>query len=204
MRHTKVSSRRSSSACDGAGARWNRVVSSVTVQAPSNTIKVHVFDRGLTFGASGNLSVRLADGWLMTPTGCTLGAIDPARIARLDEHDEWVSGDKPTKESVLHLTMHRQAGNSLDLEPGCRYFDVAEDPHDPTLFFLYELYQDETAFRKHLDSNHFQNFSETVSPWIKSKLTKTLVRTWPPEGHQGERRDPDTKKSRASRRSPAG
>ncbi len=79
--------------------------------------------------------------------------------------------------------MHRQAENSLDLEPGCRYFDVAEDPHDPTLFLLYELYQDEAAFRQHLDSEHFQNFSETVSPWVKSKLTKTLVRTWPPEGH---------------------
>jgi len=76
------------------------------------TLAASMFDRGLTFGASGNISVRLADGWLMTPTGCTMGAIDPARIARLDERGEWVSGDKPTKESVLHLAMYRQRPTS--------------------------------------------------------------------------------------------
>ena len=44
-----------------------------------------LFDRGLTAGASGNISVRLADGgWLMTPTNVSLGALDPARLSRLD------------------------------------------------------------------------------------------------------------------------
>ena len=76
------------------------------------TLAASMFDRGLTFGASGNISVRLADGWLMTPTGCTMGAIDPAHIARLDVRGEWVSGDKPTKESVLHLAMYRQRPTS--------------------------------------------------------------------------------------------
>ncbi|MFC3117866.1 class II aldolase/adducin family protein [Jhaorihella thermophila] len=36
-----------------------------------------IYDRGLTFGASGNISVRLDDGWLMTPTGTTMGDLDP-------------------------------------------------------------------------------------------------------------------------------
>ena len=43
-----------------------------------------IFDRGLTFGSSGNISVRLEEGWLMTPTGSTMGEIDPARISKLD------------------------------------------------------------------------------------------------------------------------
>ena len=67
-----------------------------------------MFERGLTFGASGNISVRLDDGWLMTPTGSTLGDLDPARISRLDHSGAWVSGDKPTKESFLHIAMYEE------------------------------------------------------------------------------------------------
>ena len=66
-----------------------------------------IFDRGLTFGSSGNISVRLDDGWLMTPTGATLGTLDPARLSRLDRDGRHVDGDKPTKETFLHQGMYR-------------------------------------------------------------------------------------------------
>ncbi len=65
-----------------------------------------LFDRGLTFGASGNISVRLEDGWLMTPTGSSMGNIDPARISRLDANGKHIGGDKPTKEAVLHTAVY--------------------------------------------------------------------------------------------------
>lgn len=65
-----------------------------------------MFDRRLTFGSSGNISVRVDDGWLMTPTGSTLGELDPATIAKLDDQGQWISGDKPTKETFLHLAMY--------------------------------------------------------------------------------------------------
>jgi ribulose-5-phosphate 4-epimerase/fuculose-1-phosphate aldolase len=65
-----------------------------------------MFDRGLTFGSSGNISVRVDDGWLMTPTGVTMGSIDPARISKLDNDGNHVDGDQPTKESFLHLAMY--------------------------------------------------------------------------------------------------
>jgi len=67
-----------------------------------------LFDRGLTFGSTGNISVRIDNGWLMTPTGRSLGDIDPARISRLDQSGRWVDGDKPTKETFLHLAMYRE------------------------------------------------------------------------------------------------
>lgn len=67
-----------------------------------------MFERGLTFGASGNISVRLEDGWLMTPTGSTLGDLDPARLSKLDNDGVHVSGDKPTKESFLHVAMYEE------------------------------------------------------------------------------------------------
>ena len=66
-----------------------------------------LFDRGLTAGSSGNISVRLDDGgWLMTPTNMSLGALDPARLSRLDATGRLISGDQPTKEAFLHLSMY--------------------------------------------------------------------------------------------------
>jgi 3-dehydro-4-phosphotetronate decarboxylase len=66
-----------------------------------------LFDRGLTHGSTGNISVALADGgWLMTPTGSSLGTLDPARLSRLDATGRHLDGDKPTKEAFLHTTMY--------------------------------------------------------------------------------------------------
>ena len=67
-----------------------------------------MFERRLTFGSSGNISVRIDDGWLMTPTGSSLGRLDPARLSKLDESGKLVAGDQPTKESFLHLAMYKE------------------------------------------------------------------------------------------------
>jgi ribulose-5-phosphate 4-epimerase/fuculose-1-phosphate aldolase len=66
-----------------------------------------LFNRGLTHGSTGNMSVRLPDGgWLMTPTGSSLGSLDPARLSMLALDGSLLSGDKPTKEAFLHTTMY--------------------------------------------------------------------------------------------------
>lgn len=67
-----------------------------------------LYDRGLTSGSAGNISVRLDDGWLMTPTNSSLGLLDPARLSRLDANGNLRSGDAMTKESFLHLAMYEQ------------------------------------------------------------------------------------------------
>ncbi len=67
-----------------------------------------LYERGLTHGSTGNLSLRLDDGYLLTPTGASLGELDPARLARLDGSGRHLAGDQPTKESFLHLAMYRQ------------------------------------------------------------------------------------------------
>jgi 3-dehydro-4-phosphotetronate decarboxylase len=67
-----------------------------------------LFDRGLTFGSAGNLSVRVDDRWLMTPTNASLGRLDPASLSKVDSAGNPVSGDKPTKEAFLHLSMYAQ------------------------------------------------------------------------------------------------
>lgn len=65
-------------------------------------------DRGLTHGSTGNISLRIADGFLVTPTGSSFGSLDPARIAKLDASGRLVAGDPPSKEASLHLAMYRQ------------------------------------------------------------------------------------------------
>lgn len=67
-----------------------------------------MFERRLTFGSSGNISMRIGDGWLMTPTGSSLGRLDPARLSKLDDAGTLTGGDAPTKESFLHLAMYRE------------------------------------------------------------------------------------------------
>ncbi len=67
-----------------------------------------MYDRGLTHGGTGNISVRLENGFLMTPTGSCLGRLDPARITRLDKDGFYVSGDPATKEQRLHTAMYSQ------------------------------------------------------------------------------------------------
>jgi len=66
-----------------------------------------IFDRGLTAGSSGNISVRLDDGWLMTPTNASLGRLDPARLSKIDTSGRLLSGDPPTKEQPLHLAVYQ-------------------------------------------------------------------------------------------------
>ncbi len=68
-----------------------------------------LFNRGLTHGSTGNISLALPDGgWLMTPTGSSLGTLDPARLSKLDARGAHVDGDKPTKEAFLHTCMYRE------------------------------------------------------------------------------------------------
>jgi ribulose-5-phosphate 4-epimerase/fuculose-1-phosphate aldolase len=67
-----------------------------------------LFTRGLTFGSAGNISARLEDGWLMTPTNVSLGRLDPARLAKLDANGKLVSGEPPTKETFLHRAMYSE------------------------------------------------------------------------------------------------
>jgi ribulose-5-phosphate 4-epimerase/fuculose-1-phosphate aldolase len=61
-----------------------------------------LFQRGFSVGSAGNISVRLPDGYLMTPTNSCLGRLEVPRISKLDRGWNHVGGDRPTKEVFLH------------------------------------------------------------------------------------------------------
>lgn len=67
-----------------------------------------LFDRGLTAGSSGNMSVRLDDGYLATPTNSCLGFLEAGRLSKLDPQGGHLSGDAPTKELPLHFAFYEQ------------------------------------------------------------------------------------------------
>jgi ribulose-5-phosphate 4-epimerase/fuculose-1-phosphate aldolase len=71
-----------------------------------------IFDRGMTAGSSGNISVRLEDGWLLTPTNSCLGRLDPARISKLAPDGRHIGGDPPSKELFLHGAMYEMRGSA--------------------------------------------------------------------------------------------
>ncbi len=66
-----------------------------------------LFARGFSVGSAGNISVRLADGYLMTPTNSSLGRLDPARLSKLDEDFRHIGGDPPSKEVFMHRATYR-------------------------------------------------------------------------------------------------
>jgi 3-dehydro-4-phosphotetronate decarboxylase len=70
------------------------------------TTGASLYARGYTVGTAGNISARLDDGWLITPTDACLGRLDPARIAKVDTAGQWVSGDKPSKTLTLHRAIY--------------------------------------------------------------------------------------------------
>ncbi len=65
-----------------------------------------LFARGYVHASAGNISVRLDDGFLITPTDACLGFLDPARLARLDRDGRQISGDKGSKTIALHTRIY--------------------------------------------------------------------------------------------------
>lgn len=71
-----------------------------------------LFDRGYVHGSAGNISLRLSDGFLITPTDACLGFLDPTRLSRLDSEGRHLDGDPASKTIALHRAIYRAA---------CRY-----------------------------------------------------------------------------------
>jgi ribulose-5-phosphate 4-epimerase/fuculose-1-phosphate aldolase len=65
-----------------------------------------LYRRGFSVGSAGNVSARLADGYLMTPTNSSLGRLDPERLAKLDQGFRHVGGEKPSKEVFMHRAFY--------------------------------------------------------------------------------------------------
>jgi 3-dehydro-4-phosphotetronate decarboxylase len=91
---------------------------------------------GLAHGATGNISVRLDDGLLVTPTNSRLGRLDPARIARLDRNGRHAGGDQPSKEAFLHQCVY-------EMRPGAQAIVHLHSTHSVAISCLAGLDEDD-------------------------------------------------------------
>lgn len=69
---------------------------------------------------------------------------------------------KPDKVDAFVDLIERHGHNSRTLEEGCLAFDVCQDPDDPTVFVLYEVYRDADAHAQHREMESFKWFAETA------------------------------------------
>ena len=82
---------------------------------------------------------------------------------------------KPEHRAAFRAAMLENAEASRTREPGCRQFDVCESK-DGSEIFLYEIYDDEAAFKTHLATDHFKRFDAQVRDWVAHKQVTTYHR----------------------------
>jgi len=77
-----------------------------------------LFERGYVHATAGNISVRLDDGFLITPTDACLGFLQPDKLAKVGLDGQQVSGDRASKTLALHRRIY-EAACETDADTRC-------------------------------------------------------------------------------------
>jgi 3-dehydro-4-phosphotetronate decarboxylase len=89
-----------------------------------------LFERGYVHATAGNISVRLDEGFLITPTDACLGFLEPAALSRVDVDGRQVSGSPASKTLALHAAIYRAA---IAFDPGTRCVIHTHSTHSVAL-----------------------------------------------------------------------
>lgn len=88
----------------------------------------------------------------------------------------WVDFEiDPEQMEHFEFLLRANAKASLELEPGCRQFDVLAPLPAQSAISLYEIYDDEAAFQIHLASSHYLEFAAAAAPAVKNKVVKVFL-----------------------------
>ena len=68
-----------------------------------------LFERGYVHATAGNISVRLEDAFLITPTDACLGLLEPGQLAKIDLQGMQISGERASKTLALHRQIYQAA-----------------------------------------------------------------------------------------------
>ncbi len=60
-------------------------------------------------------------------------------------------------------------------EPGCRQFDILVLDDDPNHLFLYEVYDNEAAFKAHRASEHFKKYAALTANMVAKPVTRPMA-----------------------------
>ncbi|HZN47392.1 MAG TPA: aldolase [Ramlibacter sp.] len=95
-----------------------------------------LFDRGYVHATAGNISVRLDDGFLITPTDACLGFLDPATLSKVDADGRQLAGAPASKTLALHRRIYgasRAAGCVIHTHSTHCVALTLSDPHGDLL-----------------------------------------------------------------------
>lgn len=81
---------------------------------------------------------------------------------------------KPEFTDAFSSLISQNAATSVEVESGCQLFDICQDPSNPNVFFLYEIYDDAAGFDLHLASDHFKDFSRACEHMVATKEIATF------------------------------
>lgn len=99
----------------------------------------HLADRGLSPGGSGNLSLRLAETLLITPTGSSCSRVQPDQLADAPitgAADPGPDSPRPSKELALHQAVYRVRPDVAAVVHLHSHFSVAASCLQPRLAAL--------------------------------------------------------------------
>ena len=77
-----------------------------------------LFERGYVHATAGNISVRLDDGFLITPTDACLGFLEPQQLAKVGLDGQQISGERASKTLALHRRIY-EAACETDTDTRC-------------------------------------------------------------------------------------
>lgn len=101
--------------------------------------------------------------------------LEPKHARRPSAYVIWVDFEiNPDQLEVFEGLLRENVKATLANEPGCRRFDVLKPESSPSSISLYEIYDDEAAFRVHLESNHYRSFATAAAPIILAKSVRSF------------------------------
>ena len=66
--------------------------------------------------------------------------------------------------------------SALRDEPGCRHFDILQPEAGGDVVHLYEVYEDEEAFKAHQASPHFTHYAAATETMVEERIIQRLTR----------------------------
>ena len=77
-------------------------------------------------------------------------------------------------EREQYLAAITENGAAAAKEPGCRRFDILSLASDPNHFFLYEVYDNEAAFKAHRETEHFKKYAAATANMVAKRVSRPM------------------------------
>jgi (4S)-4-hydroxy-5-phosphonooxypentane-2,3-dione isomerase len=75
----------------------------------------------------------------------------------------------PKHRASLRAALLVMARSVLEQKIGCHQFDVCEDDLDDGGFMIYQIFENESAYKVHQEMHDYAEHRLLVDPWIKTR-----------------------------------